>query len=167
MNSRTIGMALLILALGGLEVFGCRSHKKASEALIVEQNAGNDGVGCDYILVERVGGGDKLFAMAPNGSDSIDAEFVRYAFKDTTFVVGLSFAELGDSLKTTLVGIFQGTQPILEADTLRSAGGFMMGSWLKCQTVKDSLKTVITDVRAKEALTEIERYIVSKMERKE
>lgn len=144
--------------------YGCKKAKKAvAEAPVVEAEADSVASGYDYILVERVGGGDKLFSIAPNGSDSIDAEFARYGFRDTTFALHLSNAELGDSLQNVLGNILSGKQEIERKDTLRTARGFMMGSWMNCHAVKDTVKTAITDEAAKSAISGIEQYINSKI----
>lgn len=169
MSKRKIGILLLLCSACAFNTYGgCKKSKKAKveAAAVVAQAADSSDKKYDYILVERVGGGDKLFSLAPNGNDSVDAEFARYKFQDTTFTVNLSCKELGDSIHTVLEGIFTGKQEITRQDTSYSAKGFMMGSWMNCHAVKDTVKTPITDEKAKRAITEIERYIGSKLETK-
>lgn len=169
MSKRKIGILLLLCSACAFNTYGgCKKSKKdqVAAAPVAAQTADSSASKYDYILIERVGGGDKLFSLSANGTDSMDAEFARYRFRDTSFAFNIGKPELADSLFTILNDILSGKQGIIKEETSYSAGGFVMGSWLKCQAVKDTVKTLITDERAKNAMTEIERHLDSKIESK-
>ncbi|MBR4839150.1 MAG: hypothetical protein IK005_01595 [Paludibacteraceae bacterium] len=168
MSKRKIGILLLLTAACMFNTYGGSKKSKKSkvqeEVPTVVEAADSISKPFDYILVDRRGGGDKLFALTPNGNDSLDAEFARYRFRDTTFTINLSKSELGDTLSNLLSGILSGEQNIIKRDSVYDAKGFMVGTWMKCHAVKDTVKTLITEEKAKEAITEVERFIETKIE---
>ena len=162
MSKRKLGILLLLSIACLVNTYGGSKKSKKSKEKVeaaAVQTADSTNGKYDYILVERVGGGDILFSLTTNGSDSIYADVARYRFRDTSFSLSYGKPDLEDSLYNSLNSILNGEKEIVRKDSTYNAKGFMMGTWMKCYAVKDTFKTEITDEAAKETIVEMEKNI--------
>ncbi|MCB9017966.1 MAG: hypothetical protein WCU80_08095 [Paludibacteraceae bacterium] len=157
--------ALLVISITSALLFQANAVENTEKAKSIEEDSTTTEStnAFDYILVERNGGGDKLFSLSKGEGDYYIAYFARYNFKDTTLRIDLKIKDLGDTLSNAIDNILLGESSLMETDTIANAKGFLIGSWLRSYAVNDTIKTEIKNRDLLSAIASIENRIESKI----
>lgn len=145
---------ILLLSLIAVKVANAKKLKTEQVANTIE-----------YFIVDRKGGGDKLFTLSGGEDESYFVTFGRLNFRDSSFTLSIDSSLFGDTLKGQLEQLFADKVSFAEADTMGGqAHTFFTGTWLKCYVARSGEEPEeITSRNVISIFKEVERLVMDKV----
>ena len=146
---KILKITLLLTALFFISCHGNKLSEKMNKKDIQDNEI------YDFIQINRWGGGDKLVNLYPTvNKDTLKAEVLRYNFRNTNetrFIVNNAGR---DSVFLICHEILKGERTIFADST--SDNELLTGTWVHYYAVKDTTKTMITNEKVRDMLSQFE-----------